>query len=399
MNFAVLRHRDFALFVSGNALSWLGSWMQRISIGWLSWDLTHSSLWVGLISLAMYAPVIVLGPLFGVLADKLDRRWHGVIVNAIQMLLAMTLFGISIAGLMRIELLFSVCIVIGIAGAAYQPVRLSLVNDIVPRELLTQAIAVNSVVFNASRFVGPALGGIAIASLGVASTFAINAITYVGVISALWVVVLRPATHRHHSSGFFADLLAGLRNVAAHRAIRSFMLMGAITSVLARGVLELLPVFADAVFQQGASGLATLTSAGGIGAVVAGLTVSRFNDTSKLPRLSRRSAFAAGAILIMLGLTTNFWLGVFLVFAIAVATTLCMVSMQIAVQSAVDDQFRGRVMSLWGVIAMGGPSIGGAAIGAIAQVTGMAGVTITCGVLGMAAVWMAARAERHHRGH
>ncbi len=399
MNFAVLRHRDFALFLSGNALSWLGSWMQRISIGWLSWDLTHSSLWVGLISLAMYAPVIVLGPLFGVLADKLDRRWHGVIVNAIQMLLAMTLFGISIAGLMRIELLFSVCIVIGIAGAAYQPVRLSLVNDIVPRELLTQAIAVNSVVFNASRFVGPALGGIAIASLGVASTFAINAITYVGVISALWVVVLRPTTHRHHSSGFFADLLAGLRNVAAHRAIRSFMLMGAITSVLARGVLELLPVFADAVFLQGASGLATLTSAGGIGAVVAGLTVSRFNDTSKLPRLSRRSAFAAGAILIMLGLTTNFWLGVFLVFAIAVATTLCMVSMQIAVQSAVDDQFRGRVMSLWGVIAMGGPSIGGAAIGAIAQVTGMAGVTITCGVLGMAAVWMAARAERHHRGH
>ncbi len=373
--------------------------MQRISIGWLSWDLTHSSLWVGLNSLAMYAPVIVLGPLFGVLADKLDRRWHGVIVNAIQMLLAMTLFGISIAGFMRIELLFSVCIVIGIAGAAYQPVRLSLVNDIVPRELLTQAIAVNSVVFNASRFVGPALGGIAIASLGVASTFAINAITYVGVISALWVVVLRPTTHRHHSSGFFADLLAGLRNVAAHRPIRSFMLMGAITSVLARGVLELLPVFADAVFLQGASGLATLTSAGGIGAVVAGLTVSRFNDTSKLPRLSRRSAFAAGAILIMLGLTTNFWLGVFLVFAIAVATTLCMVSMQIAVQSAVDDQFRGRVMSLWGVIAMGGPSIGGAAIGAIAQFIGMAGVTITCGVLGMAAVWMAARAERHHRGH
>jgi MFS family permease len=399
LNFAVLRHRDFALFVSGNALSWLGSWMQRISIGWLSWDLTHSSLWVGLISLAMYAPVIVLGPLFGVLADKLDRRWHGVIVNAIQMLLAMTLFGISIAGFMRIELLFSVCIVIGIAGAAYQPVRLSLVNDIVPRELLTQAIAVNSVVFNASRFVGPALGGIAIASLGVASTFAINAITYVGVISALWVVVLRPATHRHHSSGFFADLLAGLRNVAAHRAIRSFMLMGAITSVLARGVLELLPVFADAVFQQGASGLATLTSAGGIGAVLAGLTVSRYNDTSKLPRLSRRSAFAAGAILIMLGLTTNFWLGVFLVFAIAVATTLCMVSMQIAVQSAVDDPFRGRVMSLWGVIAMGGPSIGGAAIGAIAQFTGMAGVTITCGVLGMVMVWMAARAQRQDRGH
>ncbi|MFN0305089.1 MAG: MFS transporter [Burkholderiales bacterium] len=397
MNFAVLRHRDFALFVSGNALSWLGSWMQRISIGWLSWDLTHSSLWVGLISLAMYAPVIVLGPLFGVLADKLDRRWHGVIVNAIQMLLAVTLFLISIAGSMRIELLFAVCILIGIAGAAYQPVRLSLVNDIVPRELLTQAIAVNSVVFNASRFVGPALGGIAIASLGVASTFAINAITYVGVISALWVVVLRPPTHRHQSSGFFADLLAGLRNVAAHRAIRSFMLMGAITSVFARGVLELLPVFADAVFMQGASGLAILTSAGGIGAVVAGLTVSRFNDTSHLPRLSRRSAFAAGAILIMLGLTTNFWLGVFLVFAIAVATTLCMVSMQIAVQSAVDDPFRGRVMSLWGVIAMGGPSIGGAAIGAIAQFTGMAGVTIACGVVGMTMVWMAARAQRQDR--
>ncbi len=391
MNFAVLRHRDFALFLSGNALSWLGAWMQRVSIAWLSWDLTHSTLWVGLISLAMYSPVIVLGPLFGVLADKLDRRWHGVVVNAIQMLLAALLFGISIAGHMRIEVLFSVCILIGIASAAYQPVRLSLVNDIVPRELLTQGIAVNSVVFNASRFVGPALGGIAIASLGVAATFAINAVTYVGVIAALWVVVLKPPVRHAVPSGFIADLTAGIRNVAAHPNIRGFMVMGAITSVIARGVLELLPVFADAVFLQGASGLATLTSAGGIGAVLAGLTVTRFNDTSRLPRLSRRSAFIAGAILVALGFTTNFWIGVLLVFAIAVSTTFAMVSLQVAIQSAVDDRFRGRVMSLWGVIAMGGPSIGGAAIGAIAQFSGMAGVTIGCGVLGMAMAWLAGR--------
>ncbi len=385
------------MFLGGNALSWLGAWMQRVSIAWLSWDLTHSTLWVGLISLAMYSPVIVLGPLFGVLADKLDRRWHGVIVNTIQMLLAATLFGISSAGFMRIEILFSVCILIGIASAAYQPVRLSLVNDIVPREFLTQAIAVNSVVFNASRFIGPALGGIAIASFGVASTFAINAVTYVGVIGALWVVVLKPSTHGGAPSGFFAELVAGMRNVGAHRAIRGFMLMGAITSVFARGVLELLPVFADAVFGQGASGLAMLTSAGGVGAVVAGLSVSRFTDTAKLPRLSRRSAFAAGLILVLLGLTTHFWIGVFLVFSIAVTTTFAMVSLQVAIQSAVEDRFRGRVMSLWGVIAMGGPSIGGAAIGAIAQLTGMTGVTMACGMLGMLMAWMAGRGQHEQR--
>lgn len=384
----LLRHRDFAWYIAGNALSWVALWMQRVAIGWLSWELTHSPLWVGLISMAQFAPVVVLGPMFGVLADKLERRRHAITVTTVQMVLAMVLCVVTVLGWMRIELLFVLCLAIGITSSAYQPVRLALVNDVVPKALLPQAIAFSSVVFNSTRFIGPALGGIAIASFGVASTFGINSVAYIALIWAVATVNLRPRSSPASEASLIADLRAGLRYVGSHPTIRSFMLIGLIISFFVRGMLELLPVFADSVFAQGAQGLALLTSCMGLGAVMAGLSLSRFTDTSRLASLARRSSVISGALLVAFGLTNVWVLGLALVFTLGIGTSLCMVGMQVAIQSAVDDRFRGRVMSLWGMIAAGSPALGGALLGAIAQLAGIAGVTIASGVLCALLIWL-----------
>jgi len=387
MKLDVLRHRDFAWYITGNALSWLAMWMQRVAIGWLSWELTHSPLWVGLISMAQFAPTILFGPMFGVLADKLERRRHAITVSTIQMALAALLCLVSALGWMRIELLAVLCIGIGITSSAYQPVRLALVNDVVPRPMLAQAIALNSVVFNTTRFIGPALGGIAIATFGVASTFGINAFAYLALIWAVATVNLRPRTSPPSEASLLADLRAGLHNVREHAAIRSFILIGLITSFFARGVLELLPVFADSVFGRGAGGLAMLTSCTGLGAVMSGLSLSRFSDPVRIPKLARRSAIATGVLLVAFGLTPHWWLGLALVFAIGIGTSLTMVGLQVAIQSAVDDRFRGRVMSLWGVVAVGSPALGGAILGALSQAVPIGWVTVICGVLCASFMW------------
>lgn len=384
----LLRHRDFAWYISGNALSWLALWMQRVAIGWLSWELTHSALWVGLIAMAQFSPVVILGPMFGVLADKLERRRHAITVTSVQMVLAMLLCLVSVLGWMRIELLFVLCLAIGITSSAYQPVRLAMVNDVVPKELLSRAIAFNSVVFNTTRFLGPALGGVAIASFGVASTFGINSVAYLALIWAVATVHLRPRTSPPSDASLIADLRAGLRYVRTHPTLRSFMLIGLIISFFVRGVLELLPVFADAVFAQGAQGLAMLSSSAGLGAVMAGLSLSRFAEPSRLPSLARRSSVVSGVLLAAFGLTKLWPLGVLLVFTLGIGTSLCMVGMQVAIQSAVEDQFRGRVMSLWGMIAAGSPALGGALLGAIAQLAGIAGVTVVCGLSCALLIWV-----------
>lgn len=398
MKLELLRHRDFAWYITGNALSWTALWMQRVAIGWLSWELTHSPLWVGLISMAQFAPVIVLGPMFGVLADKLERRRHAIVVTSVQMVLAMVLCLVSMLGWMRIELLFVLCLAIGITSSAYQPVRLAMVNDVVPRPLLSQAIAFNSVVFNTTRFLGPALGGLAIASFGVASTFGINSVAYIALIWAVATVHLRPRSAPPSEASLIADLRAGWRYVRTHPTIRSFMLIGLIISFFVRGMLELLPVFADSVFAQGAQGLALLTSCMGLGAVMAGLSLSRFAETAKLASLARRSSIVSGALLATFGITKIWALGLVLVFALGIGTSLCMVGMQVAIQSAVEDQYRGRVMSLWGMIAAGSPALGGALLGGISQVAGIAGVTVACGVLCAALIWLTRRQGAHPHG-
>lgn len=376
----VLRNRNFLFYAGGNAVSWTGVWMQRTGIGWLSWDLTHSPSWVGIIALAQYLPLIFFGPFFGVVLDRVDRKRYAMGVQLLSFTLGLSIFVLEAVGLLSIYVLLSMCLAIGCVNSAYQPVRLTLVNDVVPRALLTQAIGTNSMLFNTTRLIGPALGGLAIVSLGVAYTFLLCALTYVVNVSTLAAMKIQSTAKAATSGGLLEQFTAGLRYTLASQTVRELMVLSMITSILARGVLELLPAFAGGEFHTGSVGLAMLMSASGAGSIAAGFLLSRAQE-EKLAALVRYGCTWSG-----IGVATFSLVGFYpgaLAVAVVLGTlvTLSSVGLQAILQTKIDGEYRGRVVGFWGVTNVAGPSLGGALLGGLAQATGLRSATFMSGVL------------------
>jgi MFS family permease len=374
----LLRDKNYLGYALGNTVSWLGTWAQRIGIGWLSWDLTHQSSWVGAISLAQLLPLIVFGPLFGTLLDRHDHRRFALGVNVALALLALGLYVLTAMHVMHIGLLCVMATLLGIANSAYQAVRLAMVNDIVAPEQLPAAITTNSVLFNLTRAVGPAIAGVVIARYGVAAVFAVNAVSFIGVLAALLLVRMRPREHHHSPHGLLAEGREGLRYVLQHPGLRRFLLLSGITSMLGRGIVELFPAFADSVFHRGSVGLANLTTALGIGAVVGAFVLSR---TPRVAQLTRVATFLLGGAVCLFGLCTPFWAGLVLATLIGFIVVQCGVGLQVLVQTAVDDRYRGRVLGLWSAVTVAGPGVGAALAGGAAQFVGLRAVAVACGVV------------------
>jgi|HubBroStandDraft_1064217.scaffolds.fasta_scaffold07456_4 MFS family permease len=376
----VFHDRNYALYALGNAVSSLGMWAQRVGVGWMSWELSHSASWVGLVSLAQFLPLIFLAPLFGSLLDRSDPKRYAIMANSVLTALATALYAVTALHALSIGVLCGLSVLIGIANGAYHPVRLSLVNQVAPPGLLAQAIATNSILYNVTRSIGPALAGVAIATLGVAATFAMNAISYAAIIGALAVIEIRPVT-REPGKGFTTDFVAGIRYVAGHRFIREVMLLSIAASTFGRGVVELLPAFSGGLYQRGSSGLAILTTASGVGAILGGIILSKMATAGRLHAIARRTTMSLGVFVVALGVAPNFWLAVAAVFVLGIVSVVCVVGLQVILQKAIDASFRGRVLGLWGTFNVAGPGIGGAVIGAAAQLLGLRAATIASGVI------------------
>ena len=386
--------RNYALYALGNTVSALGMWAQRIGVGWMSWDLSHSATWVGLVSLAQFLPLIFFAPLFGGLLDRCDPKRYAIVTNLILTALAAVLYVVTALHALTIEVLCGLSILLGIANGAYHPVRLSLVNEVAPPGRLSQAIATNSILYNLSRSVGPALAGVAIASLGVAATFALNAISYAAIIYALAVIEIR-AVKRKPSGGFTHEFVAGIRYVAGHGLIRQLMLMSVVASIFGRGVVEQLPAISGGLFQRGSSGLALLTTAAGLGAVIGGILLSKRSAGSWLPVIANRSALWLGLSVIALGAMPTFLLATIVVFLLGIVGVICGVGLQVLLQKTIDETFRGRVLGLWGTCNVAGPGIGGALIGGMTPLLGLRGATIGSGALCcLLAAWIIWRGHR-----
>lgn len=387
----VLADRDFALYCAGNAISWIGTWSQRIGVGWLSWKLSHSPIWVGLVSLLQFLPVGVCAPGFGAVLDRTDRRRYAIAVNAILAALAALLFVLAATDALTIYRLCALAALTGIANSAYQPARLALVNDVAPPDRLAEAIATNSIIYNLTRTVGPAVAGVAIVSLGIASAFAINALSFGAVILALAVIDIEPLAHAHDSRGFLSDIAAGIRYASGHPLIRELMLLSFVTSILGRGLLELLPAFADQVYHRGSAGLATLTTASGAGAMIGAAALSRAGRYRGLMNaLVKHGTLWVGAVLVLLGAMSHYAAAIAVLVVYGVAIVLSSVGLQVLLQSEIEGKMRGRVLGLWGACNVAGPGIGGALLGALAQVAGLRLVTVVSGAAcsGLAAVIM-----------
>ena len=377
----VVANRNFAIYLVGSTFSLHGLWVQRVAIGWLAWELTESETWLGIIALSEFLPIMFFGPFFGVLADRLHRKTVAFVANTINGLLAMLLFVLVAFELVDIYILFFITTALGVVSSAFQPVRMSLIPSLVPRELLSSAVAAQSIVFNVSRFLGPALAGVAIATVGLASAFAINSVSYLAMLMALALVELRTTRSGGEQSHFLTELKNGVAYTYRHADIRQQLIIVAVSALFGRGIIVMLPAFAGNVFGGGSSTLAILTSVSGAGAVLAGICLTRLGSGERLLWSTVLGTVATGVLLVLLGATSSYALGVVFVGALGFALTLVGIGSQSRIQTTVTESMRGRVLSLWAAVAFSAPALGSVLIGSAADRFGLPATTVLSGTL------------------
>lgn len=391
-----LRYPDFATYTAGSAVSLIGTWTQRVATGWLAWELTGSGFWLGAVAFADLFPTLLVGPIAGAAADRWDRLTVTRTTQSIALVQATALAALTFAGQMSIGLLCVLTAVGGVATAFNQPARLAMIPSLVPRSDLVAALAINSIIFNLARFIGPAIAGFMILTVGVAAAFAVNAVSFLGFLAALSRLHAAPAPIGGPERGSFTDqVVEGMRYARFHKGIAAILVISAITSICSRPVVELLPGFAAEVFRSGADGLAILTSSIGLGAVAGGLWIGGRRDSAGLTRVALACSLAMAAATALFTSTSSLLTAA----PLLVLTGFCMSSTGIATQTllqlAVPGSMRGRVLSLYGLIFRGGPAIGALAMGAASEDLGFRlPVAVGALVAASASIWFLMRQDR-----
>jgi MFS family permease len=360
----LLRNADFSIYSAGSGVSLIGMWMQRIAIGWLTWELTESGLWLGIVAFADFFPVLLIGPIAGAAADRWDRLRVVKTCQAISLVQATVLFVLTATDHINIGLLVALTAFQGFVVAFNQPARLVLVPSLVPEKDFGAAVAINSVIFNTARFIGPMFAGVAIVWSGVAATFAANALSYVVFLFALSRIRLAPAVAEVAEHGTFAaDLREGIRYTATHPGIAPLLLLSIALGIGGRPLNELLPGFAADVFRSGAGGLSILASAIGGGAILGGVWLAQRAHGAGMLYVSIGSAFVGALASILAIATVSMWVAVPAVAVFGFCMSASGISIQTLVQLSSEGSMRGRVMGLYGLIFRGAPAIGALAAG------------------------------------
>ncbi|WP_417825486.1 MFS transporter [Thalassospira povalilytica] len=366
---SIFSDRNFILFLVGQCITTQGLWIQKIAMSWLAWSLTGSAFWTGLIAALNFAPAFFLGPIFGVMADRVDLRRTAMLLNLGQATVSFVLMGLSYAGMMTLPWMIILAASMGILGSAMTPIRLSLVPVIVPREFMSRAVAYAAMNFNISRLVGPAVGGVVIATWGTGAAFMLNAISYLPMVFVISVVTIhQDRAPDAKSRRILAALVDGASYAIHHPMIRSVLALSCFVSLVGTGMIELMPVFAEAVYERGVTGLGMMASAGGIGAVASTFMLSRVkSNAADFQRITIVGAFAAAIGMFGLGWSPWYELAVGLIALTGFGLTAVGVGSQTALQLTVDNKLRGRVMSFWSATSFGGMALGGTMLGAISE--------------------------------
>lgn len=382
----VFRYPDFVIFSFVGWIAALGSWLQRLGIQWLTWELTHSYAWLGAIAFVDAMSIILSLPVFGTLVDRGDRLTLGRQSQVLSTLVSALLWVLSMAGWMNIWLLAPLMALRGLTEGFFTPVRMALPPAMVPRDVIAPALGFTSALFNIAQILGPALAGPVIVAFddvrtGVGVLFmlaTLSSLVFLWSFYRIKLVHAEPVSQR--KGGFFADFKEGLRYAATKDGIALFMLLMIASTVLLRAFRELLAGYADGVFHQGPHGLAVLTSSIGAGALISALMVANLSNIAGLTR--KIFMFFALSIVLQFGfaLTPYFWVAAICTGGMGLAMAVGGIGSQVLVQSAIHGEMRGRVMSLWALILRGGPPIGAWLIGLASEAwdfrTVMTGVTI-----------------------
>jgi len=382
-----LRHRNFQLFFSGQLISLIGTWMQTVAQAWLVYRLTKSPLLLGSVGFASQIPVFLFAPIGGITADRVNRQRLVIATQIASMILAGILAWLTLSGHVRVWHIFVLAGLLGVVNAFDIPGRQSFLVDMVGKEDLMNAIALNSSMFNGARVIGPAVAGILVARIGEGWCFAANAISYTAVILGLSLMrVHSPPRASQHSP--IEDIIEGFRWVNQTRIIRALLLLIGLVSLVGMPYTVLMPIFADQILHGGARGLGILMGATGVGALLGALTLAAKTGVKGLGRWITFSCAGLGISLFCFSFSTSLRLSVALLLPAGYSMMLQMACSNTLIQTMVPDQLRGRVMSVYSMMFMGMAPFGAFFGGALAHRIG-APITVAAGGVAcvIGAIW------------
>ncbi len=389
----VLSYREFALFEGGLFPQYMTGWIQRVGAGWLAWQLTESPTWLGIIAAADLAPMLVLAPIAGAVADRLEPLRLIRLAQFLLMVQAILLLALSMSGYMRIEYLFVLALFSGIIYPFHSTARQSIIPSTVPREDFSGAVAIDSACFHSNRFIGPTLAAFIIPAFGVNGAFFAHVLGSFLSVGAFHILRLPPPDRSRRSRGnLFADVSQTFSYAWRHQAIRPLLLILFCASFFVRPVQDMLPGFAEAVFSGDAQTLAWLTSAMGIGALAGAMHVAVRGGTEGLTNFGIVGYVCTAAGGLGFAATQNIWAGMTWLFIAGYGLNVMSTCVQALMQLAVDDHIRGRVLSLYLLIYRGMPAIGALLIGIAAEYWGLQlaqGIGAVLCVIMLAFIWPA----------
>ncbi|HKH90562.1 MAG TPA: MFS transporter [Gemmatimonadaceae bacterium] len=381
----VLRHRNFRLFLIGQTLSLIGTWMQTMAVGWLALELTNSAFLVGLVATASAIPILLFTMPAGAIVDRSDKLRIVRIAQAAFLVETSTLWMMTVTHRMTIEWLLALAFINGLIASIEIPARQAMMIDLVGRDDLPDAIALNSSGFNLARVVGPGLAAAVIARLGIAWCFFLNAASFVAVLVGLFMMQLPPFMPMRHRTGPWQGVVQVMRYMRDTRDVRALMLMVTVYSILGAPVLALMPVVAREMFGLGAGGYGLLLSFLGVGGLTGALGLAAVGDRIARTRLLTVASMLWPALLMVFSLTRVPWVGYALLLAIGCVMILNGAISNGLLQGIVPDALRGRIMAAYGLVVVGVSQVVGAFTGgAIAHSFGVA-ATIFATALLMAA--------------
>jgi MFS family permease len=350
--FRALRHPNFQLFFGGQLISLIGTWMQSVAQSWLVYRITHSSLHLGSVGFAGQFPVFLAAPLGGIVADRYDRQRVVIGTQVASMLLALVLALLTLTHRITVIEIFWLAALLGVVNAFDIPGRQSFLVEMVGKEDLINAIALNSSMFNGARIIGPAIAGLLVAKIGEGWCFFANAVSYIAVILGLFMMRVTQRSQRPQGSPI-AHVIEGFRFVQKTAPIRAILLLLGLVSLVAMPYTVLMPIFADKILHGGARGLGILMGATGVGALLGALTLATRTGVYGLGRWITFSCGGFGFSLVAFAVSRNFWLSTILLVPVGFCMMLQMSSSNTLIQSMVPDHLRGRVMSVYSMMFMG----------------------------------------------
>lgn len=369
--FSSLKHRDFRLFFIGQSVSLTGSWIHQTALSWLVYEITSSKLMLGVLAALTSLPMLVLSIPGGVIADRFPKKNIVILTQFLTMLFAAALSVIVYLKSYNIWNIVAISFLMSTAFSIDLPVRQAFMAEIVDKNTLMNAIALNSSMVNLARIIGPAIAGIVMVKYGVSWCFFLNALSFLAVLAALFYIKPVYAPVKKRTESILSYTLSGFNYVRQHKLLLNVMILMVFMGIFGWSYSILIPAFAKDILHQDSHGYAMLVTANGFGALMGALFVAYTGNSDQKRNIMNWGVYLFSVMLILMSFCKVYWICLVLAVGAGMGMLMYFSSSTAIIQSSVDDGFRGRVMGIWSLIFGGAMPVGGLFMGIVSQSLGV----------------------------